>query len=234
MTPSPAALPAFDPPYFLGGSAFIAVCYARPARGANVPSPVHLGHDLEGSPSVRGLCVIVVARYTAPPAALPVSYCELIVSKLGVSLRGLVSRPLWMRLDAQLPVAMGIEHYAMPKRFDASLSLVEDEGAVALTGRELSLAFRASAHALSWLLAPLAALLALGAYGFTRLVPVLCESGERSVRSHVVLHPRARAVPGTLVRRSLGDAELWPLLAFRLPRVFTELGPPSSTRPEPP
>jgi hypothetical protein len=233
--PTPAALPAFDPPYFLGGSAFIAVCLAHAPRDGAAHDITHSGPNVNAEQvRLRGLCVLVVADYTAPPAALPIAYCELIVAKLALTLRGLVSRPLVMRLDADAPVALGIEHYAMPKQYDPSLQLDSQRGHTALRGAGITLSFATRPSVLARLCAPLCALFTLGLYAFTRLVPVLSERAGRSVRARVVLHPRARAELVRLEWGQIGQSVLRPLLVLRLPRVFSELGAPSASSSEAP
>jgi len=219
-----ADLPAFNPPYFMGGSALVAVVLCTAPRTIHSPTMVHSGH----APARWRIRVLIVSDYTRPPAALPLRYHELIVAKLGVGCSGLYAEPTTMVLDSELPVALGRRHYAMPKEYDPSLTVACSAAATHLTSRAITLTFGPAGWLAQWLSGPLRLALTLAVFLFTRLVPVLGRAGPLT-RALVVLRPRTLARLAW-VRAELEGSTLRPLLACLLDDVQTELCTPHVLR----
>jgi hypothetical protein len=222
VTSSLDALPPFNPPYLLSGSALVAVGFWR-TSGPSAPVSGFRAFCLFG----WEVGVLILSDYQQPPSELPLRYHEVIAARLVHRGLRLASQPFEMVLDEELPVELGRLHYGLPKRLDPALRGEVDAASRGrcFRGEQLEIAWRERNLLMQWLSLPLRLLFALGVWLFTRWVDVLGVGVERK-SARIALVPREVGSAVTLRSAQLAGARLFSVWSAHFNRIDTHLGPP--------
>ena len=211
----------FDPPYTLGGSAFLALGYWRQDAPVT-PPPGFAPVKLLG----RQLGIVVGSSFDEPPAELPIRYREVIaaiVVRHGASLR---SMPFDMLLDEAAPVTLGRMHYGLPKRLDPSMFVSIDEARLHASGADMAIAGHAHGRAARALTLPLRMMMTVGVRLLTRRIEVLGTADGPARKAKIALTPRGAGRSFGDVSITFGSTDLESLWCQSWSFTSTWLGPP--------
>ncbi|MDB4939459.1 MAG: hypothetical protein JWP87_6431 [Labilithrix sp.] len=177
-------LPPFRPPYVLAGSCLALVGVWD--RDVHAPPDGFRPVRLFG----RTAAVVIANHYTEPPAEMPLRYREVIAASLVRRGLEVAAVPFDMVLDQQLPVDLGRQHYALPKRLDTTF--VVDESARAFNAHAHDLALEARTHGVvaSVFAVPIRIAFALAVRAITASIDVLGDAGSPHERARIKLRPR--------------------------------------------
>ena len=217
--PDSGGLPPFRPPYELAGRCLAIVgLWERPAPAAHGFAPIRVAG--------RPLGMVVVSDFEHPPEAMPIRYREVIAAQVARRGADVVVLPFDMILDEPLPVDLGREHYALPKRFDPTIT-VELEGA-RRTVRATEVDVEALAHGplLRVCALPVRVVFSLAMRLVTSSVDVLGVASEPARRARIALRPQGIG-DGLRVKRGIvGGAGIRSLWSQSWQFTSTWLGPP--------
>ncbi len=211
----------FEPPYELGGSAFVAIGTWKRDVAQAAPagfSPLRLFG--------RQLGILVGSNFERPPEELPIRYREIVAATVVRRGAEVLSLPFDMVLDEPTPVELGRLHYGMPKRLDGSMFV--DAGARRWSAWGEDVKIEAVAHgALARLsLLPLRAVFALGVRLLTRHIEVLGTADGATRRARIALSPRGLGASFRGVTAVIGGNELRASWCQSWRWSSTSLGPP--------
>jgi hypothetical protein len=177
-------VPPFRPPYVLAGSCLALVgLWDRDVHEA----PSGFDHvRLFGRPAA----VVIANHYTEPPAELPIRYHEVIAASLVRRGLEIAAAPFDMVLDAQVPVDLGRQHYALPKRLDPSFVVDETAGSFSATAHDLALGAQAHGALASVCALPIRIAFSLAVRAITASIDVLGVAYPPQERARIALRPR--------------------------------------------
>jgi hypothetical protein len=177
-------LPPFRPPYVLAGSCLALVgSWDRDVHEA----PRGFRHVRFFG---RTAAIVIANHYTEPPVEMPLKYREVIAASLVHRGLEVAAVPFDMVLDEQLPVDLGKEHYALPKRLDPSFVVDETGGDFSARARDLALGAQAHGAVASVLGVPIRLAFGLAVRAITSSIDVLGVASSPRERARIALRPR--------------------------------------------
>lgn len=217
-------LAPFAPPYVLGGRTTVMIGFV--AKDGLALPPLPRGFRPVGVGG-RRLVVVVVTDYERVPEELPIRYHEVVFAVVARRGRELVSVPFDMVLDAREPTDLGVLHYGLPKRFDATSSFDLGPPGLRVSARAIALRADDAGAVVSACSLPARLLATFGVRLFTSNVDVLGAAHPPPRRARIALEPEGSGRVLRVREATFGGVAMTAVWCQAWRRATTHLGAPA-------